>query len=147
MNIEAAATYQINYNGNGIKHAYAEMNYDGKTLDAVGTDGEKITFMQLTNDDINNILSLPASNIPLEERLTSDYPMFKKTTSKLTSKSPQKTPHSSKTRRSSKTPHSSKTRRSSKTSRRNSKTSRRNSKTSRSNSKTSRSNSKTRRKK
>ena len=133
MNIEAAATYQINYNGNGVKHAYAEMNYDGNTLDAVGTDGEKITFMQLTNDDINNILSLPASNIPLEERLTSDYPMFKKTTSKLTSKSPQKT------RRSIKTPRSS-----SKTSRSNSKTPS-SSKTRRSSSKTPRSNSKTRR--
>lgn len=73
MNVEAVAAYQITNNGQVLGSGYAEGSYDGHKADIIGTDGEKIAFMRLTNEDIDRLLAAPASPIPLEERITTEF--------------------------------------------------------------------------
>lgn len=73
MNVEAAAAYQITNNGRVVDTGYIEGNYDGNKAKIIGTDGEKISYMQLTNEDINRLLAVRASSMPLEKRITSEY--------------------------------------------------------------------------
>jgi len=72
MNVEAVAAYQITNKGQVLGSGYVEGSYDGHKADIIGTDGEKIAFMRLTNEDLDRLLAAPASSIPLEERITTE---------------------------------------------------------------------------
>jgi len=101
MNVEAAAAYQITNNGRVVDSGYAEGSYDGHTADIIGTDGEKIAFMRLTNEDINRLLAAPASPIPLEERIATEHMLPVMTSSHRATTRRARRPRSGRTRKAS----------------------------------------------
>ena len=54
--------------------------YDGNNLEVIGENRGKIILMQLSNDEIMNLLAIPSSNMGLKERLKIDFPSRKKHT-------------------------------------------------------------------
>jgi len=76
MNAEAVVAFQIAENDKIIDKGYLEAHYDGNNLDMIGTDGDKITYMQMSKDEIMDMLATKSSHIPLEERLMVDYPIY-----------------------------------------------------------------------
>lgn len=78
IEVHAQAAYVVTHNDKIIEDSNVLANYDGDTLDIMGRKDDKIVLMQLTNDDIMNILAIPSSNKSLEERLMIDFPEEKK---------------------------------------------------------------------
>ena len=67
--VHASTATKISKNNRIIRDDAASMHYDGELLDVVGhTQGEKFAFV-MTNDDIVNLLSQPASKTALDMRL------------------------------------------------------------------------------
>ena len=67
--VHASTATKISRNNRIIRDDAASMRYDGEMLDVVGhSHGEQFALV-LTNDDIVELLSQPASNVALEMRL------------------------------------------------------------------------------
>lgn len=75
LNIQAELNYIISQNDRVVDEANVLANYSGDKLNILGESSDKIIIVQLTNDDIMKLLSIPSSKLSLNERLRLDYPI------------------------------------------------------------------------
>lgn len=78
IELHASAEYMLTSNNKVINEGSMLAKYDGKNLDIMANKEKKLILMQLTNEDIMNILAIPSSNMTLEERIMMDYPIKNK---------------------------------------------------------------------
>jgi hypothetical protein len=73
LDVTSSGEMEYSINGNTIKKSKYNSHYDGNELKISGSDNGKQFYEKLSNNDIQDILSLPLSNLSLEERLKRDY--------------------------------------------------------------------------
>jgi hypothetical protein len=73
VEIDGAVAYSVSADGVQMDSGFYQGNYDGDTLNIVGTDQTGIVFASLSNEDIMDILAKPASRAGIEERIMDDY--------------------------------------------------------------------------
>jgi len=78
MNINAQASIIVSKDNAIVDKTDIMAKYDGNKLEVVGENRGKIILMQLSNEEIMDILAIPSSNLGLKERLKIDYPSRKK---------------------------------------------------------------------
>ena len=78
MNINAQASIVVSKNNQIVDKTDILAKYDGNNLEVIGENRGKIILMQLSNDEIMNLLAIPSSNMGLKERLKIDFPSRKK---------------------------------------------------------------------
>ena len=78
MNINAQASIVVSKNNQIVDKTDILAKYDGNNLEVLGENRGKIILMQLSNDEIMNLLAIPSSNMGLKERLKIDFPSRKK---------------------------------------------------------------------
>ncbi len=98
VNVISSGEMEIAIDGNVVKTTKYNSNYDGNELKISGSDNGTHFYKKLNNKDISNILSMPTSNLSLEERLNRDYKNIKGS-KKHTKKKHTKKKHTKKTRK------------------------------------------------
>jgi predicted regulator of Ras-like GTPase activity (Roadblock/LC7/MglB family) len=78
MNINAQASIIVSKDNAIVDKTDIMAKYDGNKLEVVGENRGKIILMQLSNDEIMDILAIPSSNLGLKERLKMDFRSRKK---------------------------------------------------------------------
>ena len=82
MNINAQASIVVSKNNQIVDKTDILAKYDGNNLEVMGENRGKIILMQLSNDEIMNLLAIPSSNMGLKERLKIDFLLEKETQNK-----------------------------------------------------------------
>ena len=73
VNIKASGTIKSMVNNKIVANSSVSANYDGSELNIVGSENGKQFYMTLDNDNIADILAMPAHSASLEERLIHDF--------------------------------------------------------------------------
>ena len=73
VNINASGTIKSMVNNKIVANSSVSANYDGDELNIVGSENGKQFYMTLDNDNIADILTMPAHSASLEERLIRDF--------------------------------------------------------------------------
>lgn len=73
VNIKASGTIKSMVNNKIVANSSVLANYDGDKLNIVGSENGKQFYMTLDNDNIADILTMPAHSASLEERLIRDF--------------------------------------------------------------------------
>ena len=98
---EGNATYKITSDNGVSDTGYVEMAYDGEKIDIAHANDNNIIIMQLDNDELMELLAIPADPTPLDERIRYDYPKRKSARRKSARKRSPATKKRSKSRRKS----------------------------------------------
>ena len=101
--IQTTAEFKSVVDGDIVGQASLDATYDGKKAEIKSYSDGTMNYVELDNDDIMALLSLPSSNISLEQRLIEDHGTPKHTTKKRHStRRRHKTKHRHSTRRKTK---------------------------------------------
>ena len=73
VNIKASGAIKSMVNNKIVANSSVLANYDGDELNIVGSENGKQFYMTLDNDNIADILTMPAHSASLEERLIRDF--------------------------------------------------------------------------
>ena len=73
VNIKASGAIKSMVNNKIVANSSVSANYDGDELNIVGSENGKQFYMTLDNDNIADILTMPAHSASLEERLIRDF--------------------------------------------------------------------------
>jgi len=73
VNIKASGAIKSMVNNKIVANSSVLANYDGDELNIVGSENGKQFYMTLDNDNIADILAMPAHSASLEERLIHDF--------------------------------------------------------------------------
>lgn len=73
VNIKASGAIKSMVNNKIVANSSVLANYDGDKLNIVGSENGKQFYMTLDNDNIADILTMPAHSASLEERLIRDF--------------------------------------------------------------------------
>ena len=73
VNIKASGRINSMVNNKIVANSSVSANYDGDELNIVGSENGKQFYMTLDNDNIADILTMPAHSASLEERLIHDF--------------------------------------------------------------------------
>lgn len=73
VNIKASGRINSMVNNKIVANSSVSANYDGDELNIVGSENGKQFYMTLDNDNIADILTMPAHSASLEERLIRDF--------------------------------------------------------------------------
>ena len=73
VNINASGAIKSMVNNKIVANSSVSANYDGDELNIVGSENGKQFYMTLDNDNIADILTMPAHSASLEERLIHDF--------------------------------------------------------------------------
>lgn len=71
--LKTSADIQLIHNNKIMDESSIDAIYDGKDLSIAANSNENIMYMQLNNDEIMNLLAIPASHLDLEKRLKKDF--------------------------------------------------------------------------
>lgn len=74
---ESTTSSKLFENGKLKKKSGLNVSYDGNQLDVDVYDNKERIYMQLDNDELGQLISLPSSKHTLEERLRHDFPLVK----------------------------------------------------------------------
>ena len=114
--IQTTAEFKSVVDGDIVEQVSLDATYDGKKAEIKSYSDGTMNYVELDNDDIMALLSLPSSNISLEQRLIEDHGTPKHMTKKRHStRRRHKTKHRHSTRRKTKSKTKTKTRRHHKT--------------------------------
>tara|TARA_B100000508_G_scaffold140259_1_gene140714 strand:+ start:1189 stop:1557 length:369 start_codon:yes stop_codon:yes gene_type:complete len=69
MLVKNQGMYTTTINGNVLNKGNWDMNYDGETLDLKAKHNDDALFMELNNDEIAQLLQIPASDDLIHNRL------------------------------------------------------------------------------
>ena len=101
--IQTTAEFKSVVDGDVVEKASLDATYDGKKAEIKSYSDGTMNYVELDNDDIMALLSLPSSNISLEQRLIEDHGTPKHMTKKRHStRRRHKTKHRHSTRRKTK---------------------------------------------
>lgn len=78
LEFHAHAGYVISDNKRILDEADFTAKYDGKKMDIIGNKDDKVILMQLTKDELMDLLAIPSSEETIEERLITDFPIKKR---------------------------------------------------------------------
>lgn len=78
LELHAHAGYVISDNKRILDEAEFTANYDGNKMNIIGNKDDKVILMQLTKDELMDLLAIPSSKQSIEERLMVDFPEEKK---------------------------------------------------------------------
>ena len=102
--IQTTAEFKSIVDGDIVEQVSLDATYDGKKAEIKSYSDGTMNYVELDNDDIMALLSLPSSNISLEQRLIEDHGTPKHMTKKRHStRRRHKTKHRHSTRRKTKT--------------------------------------------
>ena len=102
--IQTTAEFKSVVDGDIVEQVSLDATYDGKKAEIKSYSDGTMNYVELDNDDIMALLSLPSSNISLEQRLIEDHGTPKHMTKKRHStRRRHKTKHRHSTRRKTKT--------------------------------------------
>ena len=73
VNIKASGRIKSIVNNKIVANSSVSANYDGSELNIVGSENGKQFYLTLDNDNIADILAMPAHSASLEERLIHDF--------------------------------------------------------------------------
>ncbi len=73
VNIKASGAINSRVNNKIVANFSVSANYNGDELNIVGSENGKQFYMTLDNDNIADILTMPAHSASLEERLIRDF--------------------------------------------------------------------------
>ena len=73
VNIKASGAINSRVNNKIVANFSVSANYDGSELNIVGSENGKQFYLTLDNDNIADILAMPAHSASLEERLIHDF--------------------------------------------------------------------------
>ena len=73
VNIKASGAINSRVNNKIVANFSVSANYNGDELNIVGSENGKQFYMTLDNDNIADILTMPAHSASLEERLIHDF--------------------------------------------------------------------------
>ena len=118
--IQTTAEFKSVVDGDIVEQVSLDATYDGKKAEIKSYSDGTMNYVELDNDDIMALLSLPSSNISLEQRLIEDHGTPKHKTkhrhsTRRKTKSKTKTKTKTKTKSKTKTKTKTKTRRHHKT--------------------------------
>ena len=68
-NVKIVGFANESFNGRTVSSKGFDVNYDGNVADINAFSDGKVYYMRLGNQDIQNLLNIPSSTMPLEERL------------------------------------------------------------------------------
>ena len=101
--IQTTAEFKSVVDGDIVEQVSLDATYDGKKAEIKSYSDGTMNYVELDNDDIMALLSLPSSNISLEQRLIEDHGTPKHMTKKRHStRRRHKTKHRHSTRRKTK---------------------------------------------
>ena len=68
-NVKVVGFANRSINGVDIDNRGFDLEYDGRMLNLTGFSGDKLYYAKLNNQQIMNLLQMPASKMPLEQRI------------------------------------------------------------------------------
>lgn len=68
-NVKVVGFANRSINGVDIDNKGFDLEYDGNMLNLTGFSGDKLYYAKLNNEQIMNLLQIPASRMPLQERI------------------------------------------------------------------------------
>ena len=71
--IQTTAEFKSVVDGDVVEQAALDATYDGQKAEIKSYSDGTLNYLELDNDDIMALLSLPSSDIYLEQRLVEDY--------------------------------------------------------------------------
>ena len=72
-NVKIVGFANESFNGKTVSSKGFDVNYDGNIADINAFSDGKVYYTRLDNQDIQNLLNIPTSSSPLEERLALEY--------------------------------------------------------------------------